>query len=137
MFDFRFYLALARDNPVMADDLERIWMAGALLTLGDALTDQKYFGRKVPELELVRHLRNGIAHGNRFDIRYPGELKDYPAHNKLAWHKGPNKQEFEISPALNDQPVLFDFMSAGDILDLFYSVEVYLLRKGTGEPTRP
>jgi hypothetical protein len=75
-----------------------------------------------------------VAHGNAFDIKNPKTLAKYPAHNKLAWVRAENKPEFEITAGLNNQPVLFDFMAAGDILDLLFSVEVYLLRKGTGEP---
>jgi hypothetical protein len=136
VFDFGHYLAQARDNPEMGNDLEHIWMVGALLTVGDAHKKYEYFDR-APELELVRHLRNGVAHGNTFDIRCPHELIIHPAHNKLAWVRGEKNSVFEITANLNRQPVLFDFMAAGDILDLLFSVEVYLLRMGTGEPTRP
>jgi hypothetical protein len=38
---------------------------------------------------------------------------------------------------MDKQPVLFDFMAAGDILDLLFSVEVYLLRKGPGSQIDP
>lgn len=116
--------------------LERIWFVGALLTLGDALEEHDYFDR-APELELLRHLRNGVAHGNTFKIRNPNKLAKYPAHNKYALVRGGNRPEFEITASMDKQPVLFDFMAAGDILDLFFSIEVYLLRKGTGEQPRP
>jgi hypothetical protein len=136
VYDFGHYLTQARGNSEIARELERIWFVGALLTVGDALEKENYFDR-APELELLRHLRNGVAHGNAFDIRNPKVLANFPAHNKLAWVRGENKTEFEITAGLNGQPVLFDFMAPGDILDLLFSVEVYLLRKGTGESTRP
>src|SRR5207302_8761734 len=44
---------------------DRLWLAGALLTLGDRLKVEGYFDHG-PDLEFVRHLRNGVAHGNRF-----------------------------------------------------------------------
>ena len=73
-----------------------------------------YFDR-APELELLRHLRNGVAQGNSFRIDNPKKLTKFPAHNLLAWAKSDSKAVFEITPSLHDQPVLFDFMGPGDI----------------------
>jgi hypothetical protein len=78
----------------MVDDLDRLWLVGALLTIGDALKQHRYFDR-APELELLRHLRNGAAHGNTFRIKNPKELEEYPAHNRLAWVKSDTKAEFD------------------------------------------
>jgi hypothetical protein len=117
-------------NKAIAEEFPRVWLTGALLAVGDALKDNDYFDH-APELELVHHLRNGVAHGNRFDIRYPDKLKKYPAHNRdAAFH---TNTLFEITPALNGQPVLFDFMGAGDVLDLLCSVGLHLDRIGRGE----
>jgi hypothetical protein len=134
-FHFAHYLAEVRDNPDTVNDLARIWLTGALLTLGDALDEHKYFD-KAPELELVRHLRNGIAHGNAFRIDNPVELERRPAHTRLAVPRWPNRPVFEITPSVHKQKVLFAFMEAADVLDLLFSVEVYLLGKGTGQPVR-
>jgi len=41
---------------------------------------------------------------------------------------------FEITPAVHGQRVLFDFMDAGDVLELLGHVAVYLKRMGTGTP---
>jgi hypothetical protein len=75
-----------------------------------------------PELELVYHLRNCIAHGNRFKYTDVGRkrLAKHPAHNRNAGFR--TSTIFEITPALNGQLVLFDFMEAGDVLDLLFSV---------------
>lgn len=135
-YHFTHFLALARTNPQMAEDLKRLWFVGALLTLGDALADQRYFDR-APELELVRHLRNGVAHGNTFDIRDPSQLANRPAHNGLAWVKSDTKKVFEVTPNLHGKPVLFDFMGPGDVLDLLSSVSIYLINMGYGNPLRP
>ena len=110
-------------DKVIAAELPRVWLTGSLLTLGDALKNNRYFDH-APELELVYHLRNGIAHGNHFNFTSPGlkRLKDYPAHNRDAFFRGPNSTIFEITPALDGQPVLFDFMDAGDVVDLLASV---------------
>jgi hypothetical protein len=114
-----FYNALVRDT--IREEFPRIWLTGSLLAVGDALKDNGYFDR-APELELVRHLRNGVAHGNRFEIRYPDELTEYPAHNRACY----SYSIFEITPAHDGQPVLFDFMEAGDVLDLLFSVASHL-----------
>jgi hypothetical protein len=135
-FHFTHYLAQAGSNPAMVDDLDRVWLAGALLAVGDALKRYAYFDR-APELELLRHLRNGVAHGNSFRIDNPKELTKFPAHNRLAWVKSDSNAVFEITPSLKNQPVLFDFMGPGDILDLLTSVGLYLIRMGNGDALRP
>ena len=66
-FHFNVYLSQARTDSETRDHLEKVWLAGALLTLGDALATHDYFTR-APELELLRHLRNGVAHGNTFRV---------------------------------------------------------------------
>jgi hypothetical protein len=131
-FDTQDAIGSAVADKAIATELPRVWLAGSLLAVGDALKDHDYFGH-APLFELVRHLRNGIAHGNRFDIRYLDELKEYPAHNHDADYRGPNSTIFEITAALDGQPVLFDFMGAGDVLDLLHSVGADLQRIGRGE----
>jgi hypothetical protein len=117
--------------PDMFDDLNRLWLVGALLAVGDTLSRHGYFDH-APELELLRHLRNGVAHGNTFRIDLK-HLAKFPAHNRLAWIRGDNKAEFEITPNLQNQPVLLDFMAPGNILDLLMSVSHYLGQTGNGE----
>jgi hypothetical protein len=134
-YNFPHYLDMATSDPLVSRDLERVWIVGAMLTLGDALKDNKYFDN-APELELVRHLRNGIAHGNRFKIDSPKWLIKFPAHNKLAYVKPSGGTIFEITAQLDRSPVLFDFMGPADCIDLLFSVEVYLLRMGLGERPR-
>jgi hypothetical protein len=135
-FHFDHFLAKVGNDPAIIDELTRVWLVGALLTLGDALTANVYFDR-APELELLRHLRNGVAHGNAFRIDNPQSLNDFPAHNKLAWVKSDTGAEFEITPNLQGQRVLFDFMGPGDILDLIVSVGLYLIRTGNGDSPHP
>jgi hypothetical protein len=135
-YDFAHFLRLAKSDTMIATETERVWIAGALLRLGDALTQNQYFDR-APELELVRHLRNGIAHGNRFRIDDPEKLRKFPAHNRYAWIRSDKKTVFEITDSLQGQPVLFDYIAAGDVLDLLLSVGKYLIRMGNGDPLRP
>jgi hypothetical protein len=118
------------------DEFDRVYLSGALITLGDALAAHSYFDH-APELELVRHLRNGVAHGNRFNITGAGrsQLAKWPAHNRLAWAKAPT--DFEVTPTLNGTEVLWSFMEPGDVLSLFQGVGLYLIRMGNGDPLRP
>lgn len=118
------------------EEVSRVWLSGALITLGDALTTHSYFDR-APELELVRHMRNAVAHGNRFKLAN-GEPRR-PAHNLLAMVRGWNSDtQFVVTPGLEGRRLLFDWMHPGDILDVFLSVSNYLIRMGNGDyPLRP
>ena len=132
IFDLPYYLGQAHTNPEIVDELPRIWLVGSLLTLGDALSRlRRSYLNHAPILELIYHLRNGIAHGNifYFDNDCRRRLKKYPAHNRTARVKSRTGAEFEIvADDLHRKPVLFDFMGPGDVLDLIASVEVYLTR---------
>ncbi len=135
-YHLHYYLHLARTDSLLSDELERTWIIGTLLTIGDALEKEDYFDH-APELELIYHLRNGIAHGNKFNINRTGltRLQNYPAHNRRI-HQN-DKYIFEISPALNGQKVLPDFMYPGDIIDLLQSAGFILNQIGWGESLPP
>ena len=130
-FWYEYYLtnfrALLDQNRREAD---RVWLSGALITLGDALADATYFDH-APELELVRHMRNAVAHGNRFHIT---RAIPHPAHNRLAIAShSPESTEYEITPSLHGQSFLFDWMEPGDVVDVFQHVSIYLIRMGNGD----
>ena len=126
-YSFDHFLRLGSNNPAISEQMERVWLAGSLLTLGDALNKVGYLDRS-PLLELVRHLRNGVAHGNRFRIDRPDRLSAYPAHNKDSPIRGWDTRIFEITRELDGQPVLFDFMEPGDIAEHLLAVHVYVGR---------
>lgn len=134
---FHFPWALGSAQAENPDTFERAFLSGALLTLGDALKRRGYFDQ-APELQLVRHLRNGVAHGNRFNIDKHGRqaLAQYPAHNRLAWSKS-ETVIFEVTPGLHGQEVLWAFMDPGDVVTLLQAVGVYLVRMGNGDALRP
>jgi hypothetical protein len=130
-FDLPHYLDQAHNNPEIVEELPRVWLKGALLTVGDALNAlQPAYLNKAPILEMLYHLRNGVAHGNVFHFEAAGlkRLRKHPAHNRKASVKSGASSVFEIVPELQGKPVLFDFMGPGDVLDLLLSVEVYLTR---------
>jgi hypothetical protein len=122
---------------------DRLWCAGSLLALGDALTVNRYFDRG-PDLEFVRHLRNGVAHGNRFHFE-KGE-PSRPAHftgpgGRLLADGTTTPRDstryFDITRSLQGREVLFDFIGPGDFVDLLQFVSVRLIRMGNGDPPLP
>ncbi|MGJ4888841.1 hypothetical protein ACQR1Y_11635 [Bradyrhizobium sp. HKCCYLRH3099] len=137
-FWFDHFLGQVRE-PQLVEDFKRAWLASALLTVGDALGAAHYFKRAPeaePEAELVRHLRNGIAHGNKFSMRgdvidpTTGRLK-LPAHNRrYAGVLG--MREYEIDVHLNGSVVLFDYGGPAAILDILMVLGWHLTRTGSG-----
>ena len=83
-----------------------------LLTLGDTLAASGYFDH-ASELELVRHIRNGIAHDNRYNIESRGAkgLSKRPAHNHLTANGA--AFQIEVVSALQGRQVLWCFMEWG------------------------
>jgi len=134
-YHFLHYLAMADHREEFIADFQRTWMAGALLGLGDELEGHDYFDH-APELELVYHIRNGIAHGNRFRLTRPGltRLAEHPAHNNDAWV---HQLDLKITPDLDGTTVLFAFIGPGDVLDLLQAISIYLYRMSNGDPLRP
>jgi len=132
-YDWLHHLNVAMDDPDMATELDRAWVVCALVVLGDRLAAEDYFDR-APLLEMVRHLRNGVGHGNRFEIRDPRALLERPAHTRNAACRSQTGATFEITPDLHGTPVLFDFMGPGDVLDLLISVGTHLLRQQIDRP---
>lgn len=126
--DLRLHLDLLCTDQDLQGRFLRTWATGAILMLGDELKVHHYFDH-APILELVYHLRNGIAHGNRFNIDDTGKnrLSKYVAHNRDATAKSPLGTVYEISLDLAG-PILFDFIGAADVIDLLQSVDVYLSR---------
>ena len=127
---------------------ERLWLAGALLELGDRLGAENYLGaHDGPDLQFVRHLRNGVAHGNRFTFKDylfddDGSLKS-PAHftgaHRTTMPDGSTRAEgshFEIHRGLEGEQVLFDYIGPGDVCDLLQFIGNRLIRIGNGDPAR-
>jgi hypothetical protein len=104
------YLAMAAHRQ---EQFERVWLAGALLTLGDALSDHRYFDR-APILEMVRHLRNAVAHGNQFHIRSPKQLAEHPAYTPRT----SAGRQWKITPRVDGEELLFALMQPGDVVSV-------------------
>lgn len=121
-FDLRYVLDLMGSEPTLRAEMDRAWCVSSLVLLGDRLAAENY--DRAPVLEVVRHLRNGIAHGNRFTLRKPEDLGTWPAHMRDAACR--SSQPIEITPDLDGSVVLFEFMGPGDVLDLLISVSTHL-----------
>jgi hypothetical protein len=125
-YHFEHYLTAIRTNPAVQDQFRKVWLMGAISTLGDALAKKNYFNHQ-PELELFYHVRNGVAHGNKFHLTKPGlqRLARYPAHNAVAIARIPTAPPFVIDQTLNGTTIMFEFMEEGDILNLIGAVGAY------------
>jgi hypothetical protein len=121
--------------PGAADEYARSWLSGALITLGDALARHEYFDR-APILEMVRHLRNAVAHGNRFEIRDPTRLDRFPAHTRDASPNParPDRPPLEVTVDLDGSTLLFDYMIDLEVVTLFQSVGNHLLMLAAALP---
>jgi len=85
-------------------------MASAVISVHDEIRRRK-FEDKEEDMEFLRHIRNACGHGNRFTLR--GNEPKKPAKLK----------ELEITKALDGTgPVLFDFVTPGDVFVLLDSV---------------
>src|ERR1700727_4202 len=126
-YDHRHFFAGA-SRASFEEEYDRAWFSGALLSLGDALAQNNYFDR-APELEMIRHLRNAVGHGNRFRIDDPAKLAKFPADTRNADPQpGAARQGYlEITPAVHGQRCLFTFVDACELLVLFDAVGRYLL----------
>lgn len=115
-YDAAFYLKLGSSHAFIAPQIRQAWFSGALIAAADALEKKRYFDHG-PEVELIYHLRNGVAHGNTFNMTRSGltRLARHPAYNRGFNGRG---RAFRINPNLNGQSVLFNFMAAADVIDL-------------------
>ena len=126
-------------EPQLVEDFKRACLASSLLSVGDELDAANYY-RKVPEAEpeaeLVRHLRNGIAHGNKFTIyqklidQHTGRLK-IPAHNR-RYKRVLHMREYVVDAHLNGSNVLFDYGGPAAILDILVTIGWHLTRTACG-----
>jgi hypothetical protein len=137
-FHFSHFLDQIKE-PHFAEDFNRAWLASSLLRIGDELGAAHYFNQAPevqPEAELVRHLRNGIAHGNEFSMR--GDVVDsktgllkLPAHNR-RYMKVLSMREYVVDTSSNGGKVLFDYGGPAAILDILVTLGWHLTRTACG-----
>ncbi|MGO9546752.1 MAG: hypothetical protein ACLPPF_18395 [Rhodomicrobium sp.] len=134
---FDHYLLEAQKTE-LREDFDRVWLIGALLRVGDALGANGYFGH-APEAEIIRHLRNGVAHGNRFEfhdtvirkttgkLKHPANIFRYAARQQMPMH--------EIETNLQGTEVLFVWGGPDAIVDCLTVLGIHLWNVGHGIPT--
>lgn len=134
---FNHYLAEGRKSEVRSD-FDRAWLIGALLLVGAALGANGYFGH-APEAEIIRHLRNGIAHGNRFSfhpqvidsatnkLKYPANTFRYSARQSMPMH--------EVDTNLQGTELLFVWGGPDAVIDCLTVLGIHLWNIGHGIPT--
>lgn len=133
---FNHYLAEGL-KPTAVEDFDKVWLMGALLVVGDALGENDYFGH-IPEAEIIRHLRNGIAHGNRFSfhrsvidqgrckLKYPANISRYAAQQAMPAH--------EVDTDLQGTEVLFFWGGPDAVIDCLTALGIHLWNLGHGIP---
>lgn len=122
-YNAQHYRDLARE-PAVAREYGLVWLSGAMMSLNDELSQYDHFDRQ-PEYELVRHLRNAVAHGNRFRIDRPERLATFPAYwpgCKVDGTSDHKQRRFEITPQMNGDPCLFEFIGESDVQELLQAV---------------
>lgn len=107
-------LGIARGNPAFNLNFMGGLITTAVSWIGAELDANRYFDRS-PELEFFRHIRNGVSHGNRFHFR----------------NREPRRPAmfatFELDASLHGQNILFEYMSTGDVFDLFDEIRNQLI----------
>jgi hypothetical protein len=137
IMSFDHYLAEGR-KPETKQDFDKVWLIGALLMVGDALGTNKYF-EHIPEAEIIRHLRNGVAHGNRFSFRpdvidktsgklkHPANIFRYAGRQVMPMH--------EVDTDRRGTEVLFVWGGPDAIIDCLTVLGVHLWNMGHGIPS--
>jgi hypothetical protein len=131
---FPHHLQASRE-PDVQKDFDKVWLVGALLTVGDALGAHGYFGH-TPEAEIIRHLRNGVAHGNKFNfkttvkdatgrLKHPANTARYPTQAIVR----------EVETNLEGTEVLFAWGGPLAIVDCLRVLGVHLSNVGHGFPS--
>ncbi len=102
-----------KNNPEFNLNYLRTQLGTMISWIGHELKESNYFD-KAPLLEFFRHVRNGISHGNAFNLsnQEPRRLAEF--------------RKFRITRLLNGQCVLFEYMKPGDVMYLLDDVKAYL-----------
>jgi hypothetical protein len=92
----------------------RLPLLACVSLIGDRLALHRHFD-KAPILEFARHLRNAASHGNRWNLTNGQPSRPASLRSR------------SIDASMHgSQPVLFDWLSPGDVLDLFDDVAAHL-----------
>jgi len=133
-YSFQFYLRQAFDHAATAAGMQTTWFASAIVAAADALKPHNYFNRP-PALEVIYHLRNGIAHGNKFDFTPDcrARMAAHPANTEEWAASSAELTPFHITESLHGSGVLFDYMGPADITDVLIAGHLYLGKLAQGQ----
>jgi hypothetical protein len=109
-------------DPERARAIKEAYVSGAVLAFADELA--KYDGNdKSPQFEFVRHVRNAISHGNRFNLEEGGweQLAEHPA----FLFRANGSLSHKIKPQLEGKKCLGKFI---DIPSVFAALDAANLR---------
>ena len=116
--DLKKDLDLSAQDPSIGRTLLRGSFGSLLILVGDAVKRtrvQPQMASARPLFELLRHLRNAAAHGNRFRLD-----KGEPRHPA-------GYRTFHVKSEDNGREnVLFDFIPTGDVLDLLQAIGAHI-----------
>ena len=136
VMSFKHFLAEGQ-KPETKKVFDKVWLVGALLTVGDKLRDNDYFENE-PEVEIIRHLRNGIAHGNKFTfynsvkdkttgrLKHPANIFRYATRQQMPMH--------EVDTNLEGTEVLYSWGGPDAVLDCLTVLCIHLWNVGHGLP---
>jgi hypothetical protein len=110
------YLRRARDDPDFQVVHARLGLEMAIVSLHASIQSEGGFDHG-PDLEFLRHLRNAVAHGNRFELRNGEPRRDAYSENYSI-----PPQRFEVTKHAHERPALFEFLGPGDVCDLLNSI---------------
>jgi hypothetical protein len=121
--EYRFdsYYDMAVNDPFILEEFEKMWCVGAIQKLDHELKKNKYFDH-APILEMIHHFRNGVAHGNKFV--FENKIK-HPANN-FEYVGITDMKNYELTEKLKGKKILFDFITANDLLQIFQGVANHL-----------
>ncbi|MBJ7458252.1 MAG: hypothetical protein JHD02_03595 [Thermoleophilaceae bacterium] len=109
-------------DPTRARAIREAYVSGAVLAFADELANYEE-NDKSPQFEFVRHLRNAISHGNRFNLPKKAckRLEEHPA----FLFRANGSLSHRIKPKLDGKKCLGKFI---DIPSVFEALDAANLR---------
>lgn len=114
------HLTMVGENSqiaAMQSDIRAMLLYPAIVLIGDCLAVSNMYD-STPEMRFFKQLRHALAHGNKW-------------HFRRGMPKGVHTfKQFTLHSSLKGHAVLFDYMEAGDVLELLEHVRDQLRAKG-------
>lgn len=122
-------------DPTRARAIREAYVAGAVLAFADAIAKYEQ-NDKSPQLEFVRHLRNAISHGNRFNLTTKA-CKRLEAHPAFLFRAN-GSLSHKIKPKLDGKQCLGKFIDIPSVFESFDAASLRVQEIELGmEPNEP